>query len=278
MIGFFSVVLGGLTIVVVVILCKNQSAEIKSFFLPGLILKLLSGITLGLVYTYYYPVGDTFGFFSDAQVLVDLARSNPGEYLSFLWQGDGSEAWASSLINSQIRSLFLVKVLSLITMFSFGNYWVASLYFSLISFVASWYVIRKLILHFPKGKWAAVVAFLFVPSFVFWSSGIVKESLAMAALMFLSGFYIASLRKDKLAIWEWITALIALIFLWNLKYYWAAIFVPVALTTLFFVRWLLPRIPKLRIGFEYILWLAVFCSVMLLASNIHPNFYLSRFL
>ncbi len=43
---------------------------LRVFYWPALTLKLGSGILLGLLYTYYYSVGDTFGFFQVAALLA----------------------------------------------------------------------------------------------------------------------------------------------------------------------------------------------------------------
>lgn len=256
----------------------SQDADLKPFFATGLFVKILAGIGVGLVYTYYYSAGDTFGFFNDAQTLSSFLKKAPGKYFDFLIQGDRSYALADELLNSERRSLFLVKNLSLISMLSFNNYWVTSVAFSTVSFLGCWYAFRKITDQFPEGKWAAILSFLLVPSFVFWSSGIIKESLSIAALMFLVGFIVQLLSGEKNKLWEWIVALTAVVFLWKLKYYWAALFMPAAVTTILLVRFIIPVINSRNKAYEVLLWLIIFGFIVLGASNIHPNFYLSRFL
>jgi len=257
---------------------KTQPAKLKAFFLPGLVLKIAAGIFLGVIYTFYYKVGDTFGFFEDARVVNGLIGSGITEYINFIVNGDESSAIASSLANTQTRSLFMVKVLSVVSLFSFNNYWVASIYFSLVSFSGSWYLIKKINSIFPNGVDAAVVAFLFVPSFVFWSSGIIKESLAIGALLFLSGLYLATVRKERLVWWEWIVGALSLWILWGFKYYWAVLFMPAALSTIIVVRLVQPLAANMTRVASLTVWLIVFLTIILLASQLHPNFFLSRFL
>jgi hypothetical protein len=135
-----------------------------------------------------------------------------------------------------------------------------------------------MIVHFPEGRWSGLVSFLFVPTFIFWSSGIIKESLSVAALMYLTGFTIALVFKEKSKLWEWVLAAIAVLFLWKLKYYWAALFIPAAFTTVLLIRLIIPVLPTRSKVFETLLWISVFGLIVLGGSNIHPNFYLSRFL
>lgn len=273
-----SVLLSGLVGALIFKIYKASHQDVKQFFLPALAFKLLAGVCLGLIYTFYYTVGDTFGFFDDAQQLVRLFQNDLGGYINFIWSGDASSELGSTLINVQFRSLFLVKILSVVLLGSFNNYWMASLYFSLSSFLGSWYLLTKIQFYFSKGTGAAVISFLFIPSFIFWSSGIIKESLAIGALMFLAGCYVQIINKASARWWEWLTALVSIIVLWNLKYYWAALFIPSAITSIVVVRIILKWIPKLNRISETITWITLFCCIVLAASTIHPNFYLSRFL
>ncbi|MBX2913113.1 MAG: hypothetical protein M9954_06160 [Cyclobacteriaceae bacterium] len=256
----------------------RQDREWRLVFLAGMLLKILAGIGVGLVYTYYYTSGDTFGFFEDAQVLDAAIQKNPWGYFDFLLNGDRFSEWAAGLANLQPRSLFLVKNLSLVARVSFGNYWLSSIFFSLVSFLGCWYAVKKFALHFPAGKWAAAIAFLFVPSFVFWGSGIIKESLSVGALMFLAGIAVGVACHGKSKPWEWMVAAITVLYLWNLKYYWAALFVPAATTTLLMARVIVPLAHLHHKVFEKVLWAMLFGFTILLASRIHPNFYLGRFL
>ncbi|MBZ0244415.1 MAG: hypothetical protein K8H85_00560 [Cyclobacteriaceae bacterium] len=278
MILIISVLFWGMFIFFLAKLFLGQGKALKPFFIGGLLIKSLAGICVGLVYTYYYSAGDTFGFFSDAQLLNTFFYKMPSDYFNFILFGDQFSDITNGLLNEEGRSLFLIKNLSLVSLVSFDNYWVSSIAFSIISFLGCWYALDKVIAHFPEGKWAAVISFLFVPTFVFWSSGIIKESLAVAALMFLAGFLLTMVYKAKSKPWEWFFAFIAILFLWKLKYYWAALFIPTAITTVLLVRLVLPVVPGRNKLFETLLWIVVFGFIVLGASNIHPNFYLSRFL
>ncbi len=72
----------------------KQQTVLRSFYWFALIFKVSCGISLGLLYTYYYSSGDTFNFFKDGSLLSALARNDFGEYARFLWSGDDSfAAW-----------------------------------------------------------------------------------------------------------------------------------------------------------------------------------------
>lgn len=274
------VLLFGVHFIIIFFLCflfwRRQDEPLRLYFWPALVLKLTAGIALGLVYKYHYIAGDTFGFFEDAVKLTELFRSTPGTYFNFLIAGDESNHISYLLLKTQSRSLFLVKIVSLVAICTRDNYWITSLYFSLVSFCAAFLLYHKVSTAFPATKLAAAIAFLFFPSVVFWSSGIIKESLALAGLFVLVRVYITLLTNSKLSWWEYFLAPIAAIIVWNLKYYWIAVFIPVSITTL--LIHVITLRTKLRSSTRILIWVATFLVVCFGVTLVHPNFYLENFL
>ena len=251
---------------------------LRSYYWPALLMKLGAGIFLGLIYTYYYSVGDTFGFFQDAVLLSKLARDNPLTYLSFLLNGDESFAIWPDLIFTQPRSLFFAKLISVFSFITLDNYWLTAVYFSFLSFAASWFLVTTIVKLFPGGAMAAVIAFLFFPSVVFWGSGIIKECAALSCLCFLVCIFIKQWKNVRVPVIQWLLAIWALWILWNLKYYYAAVFVPVVVTAYAIHAFVGPKLKLERARSEIIAWAIIFVVPLFLVSLIHPNFYPERFL
>lgn len=256
---------------------RKEQTSLRKFFFPALLLKLAAGIVLGLVYTYYYTVGDTFNYFNDGVKLASLARADIASYLSFLWSSDESSPVWRELIYTQPRAMFLSKITSLFCVLTADNYWVISLYFSSISFFCSWLLLKKIIAIHPPAELAAVISFLFFPSVVFWSSGVIKESIAVASLFLLCFIFIKIFRNEKLHAMEWILTFLSLWLLWNLKYYYLAVFLPVVITTLM-TKLLLSRLKLKNTFLKVGLWGLLFIIPLLLVSILHPNFYPERFM
>jgi hypothetical protein len=243
-------------------------------FWPALAAKLLAGIALGLVYFQYYGTGDTLHYFNDGSTLAALAKNDAGAYVEFLWSSQPSQP-LHGLQFQEPRALFMVKAVSVLSLVSFNNYWLIALYFSLISFLGSWFLVKQLWLHFPGREAPAAVAFLFFPSLVFWSSGVIKESLAMAALFFLTGMFLKLWFSERVPLYQWLVLLLAAWVAWHLKYYFAAIFFAVTITSLlykFLVRMLRPA----RFTTEVFAWLLLFIIPLAVVMASRPNFYPSR--
>ena len=60
-----------------------EKSSLRKFFWPALLLKLIAGICLGLVYTYYYSIGDTFLYFQDGVSLATSSKNGFGILFQF---------------------------------------------------------------------------------------------------------------------------------------------------------------------------------------------------
>jgi hypothetical protein len=182
----------------------------------------------------------------------------------------------SQLTNFQARSLFLVKIMSVFSWMGGNSYWVSAAWFSFISFLASWYLFLVVTAQFKDSWFAASVSFLFFPSIAFWGSGLVKETIALAGIYFISGLFLKFIFNQKTGWFEWLLALFSFWVTWNLKYYWAALFGVVLVTYL--LVFLISKRSLIIQKHKIIAWMIVFVSLCGGASLLHPNFYMSRFL
>lgn len=252
---------------------KNEQTSLRLFFWPALALRVAAGVAFGVLYNYYYGIGDTLAYFHDAEHLVDLAQQNPLAYLRFLWATDLSHDIFSELLFTQPRALFFSKLTSVFCLFTGTNYWITGLYFSFIAFVFSWYLVRIIVNQFSIVA-PAVFAFLFFPSILFWTSGIIKEALALPALFFIVGVFLKLYQRDKISLWEWTLLPLTLWLLWNLKYYYLAVLLPVLITLL--VLRLTPAIQLRSWPVKVLIACGIFIVPVYVVSLLHPNFYPER--
>jgi len=123
----------------------------------ALLLKVAAGIALGLIFHYYYQDGDTLTFF-------EAVRTGAQEH------------------TREPRTEFFLSFLRPLVKVSGNSYWITTIYLSFLSFLGFWYAACTLSQSYNSYRWVIAVSFLWLPSVVFWSSGIIKDSLANAAL------------------------------------------------------------------------------------------------
>ncbi|MDX1629003.1 MAG: hypothetical protein R3345_09915, partial [Fulvivirga sp.] len=193
---------------------------LKPFFIPALTYHLAAGILFGLLYKYYYGFGDTLNFFEEGLKYTQIARHDLKEFLGLLFSDD---VVSDSMYGNQPRAHFMSKLTSVFVLLTGESYWLTTVYFTFFSFIGIW-VFSEAVMETYETKTSAVLL-LFFPSLTFWSVGISKESIAMLALgvllMLLLRHYHGSRSVSLLTI---VKALIMLLLLWKVKYYYAGVF------------------------------------------------------
>lgn len=250
------------------------NSPLRLYFFPALVVKLAAGIALGLLYFVYYGGGDTLIYHHDAAVLASLARQNFPEYVRAL-SGSYPEGLDLTYIHQE-RALLTAKVFSVIHLLTGSNYWLSSCYVSFLSFICLFKLAGRLATFRPGLQIAAALAFLFWPSFVFWTSGLLKESLAMICIAWVAASFLPYiLAGEKLKWTEVMVSLILLLFLLQIKYYYAGLLVPV-LACLLFALWTV-RFFGLKESCGRAIFLICLGGGVATASLLHPNLYFSRF-
>ncbi len=256
---------------------SRQSKENKIVFVLALAAKLFAGTALGWIYfSYYEGQGDTISYWHDGKLIAERMLSDPYGAWKFFWDESPDPQYIPEIINPMPRSFFFSKISGILAVLASGNYWVMAGILSFISFLGAWLLFLKTVHFFPSARLPAAIAYLFFPSAVFWSSGLIKESLGLASVFLLSGLLLTTIQHRRIRVWEGIGALLALWMGWSLKYYWMGIFLPLALSSWAVVN-IIRYKPKLA-RFDLPIAAGCFFLLLLIATSIHPNFYPTRFL
>ncbi len=265
---------------------RSAGQPLHTFFWWALSAKILAGISIGWLYLYYFPYqGDTFAYFDDAARLAAFAKQEPSMYVKVLFFPiSGAESFLATLpLWEQPRAFFMVKLVSILCLFTFSNYWLCGMYLSLFCFYALWKVANLLAQLFPESFMAAAIAFLLLPSVVFWSAGLTKESIAIACIACIVSHFIqykfaAALSGKAPTLLSWILLPVYVFLLWNLKYYYLAALLPALLA--YIVTDLLTKhsLADNRLGLQAGILIFIFGSILLGASFLHPSLHLSHFL
>jgi hypothetical protein len=259
---------------------KTTDSPLSKFYWWALGWKTLTCIFVGVIYIYYYnSIGDTLLFQAYSSQLTDVFFANPGEFFRIFFFDEFSEAMD---ILNEPRVLYFVKILSLLNILTFKNYWISSLYLSLFSFMGTWMLANTIIKIFNTPLLATAFSFLFFPSFVFWTSGILKETFVIGAMNFIIAFSLQYIHlKRKLRITEVFLLIVLLYFSWKIKFYNILITLPIIVTyyLLILITKKFPVIKKTLLN--SLLFLAIFSLLVLSAILVNPVLsisYLSRIL
>lgn len=147
-----------------------------------------------ILQNYFFPEGYHFyrSFLSDPERINTFFES-------------GKEMTASLIANPRHLGYFsdegnfmAIKVTTLFCFFGFGKYMVVSLLFAMLAFTGIWKLFNFFLDQYPTLGKELAIAILFLPTLTFWSSGILKDSLAIGAIgWFTYSGYQLFYRKKK---------------------------------------------------------------------------------
>jgi hypothetical protein len=160
----------------------------RKFFFSALTLRIIGAVAVGLIYQFYYSGGDTFNFHTHgSRHIWEAFLDSPSKGIQMLLSGGKHQesfyAYSSRIyFFSDPASFFVIRVAALVDLFTFSTYSGTAVVFAVISFIGSWMLFLTFYNKYPElYRWIAAGT-LFIPSVFFWGSGILKDTLVLAAL------------------------------------------------------------------------------------------------
>jgi hypothetical protein len=267
---------------------KFKHEPLRQYYDAALVLKIAAGISLALIYLFYYNmIGDTFDLYERSTKLTSIFWNEPKEFLKIFFfnshypqcNGCDKDLILGFSIQKDPRTIFYIKVLSIVNIFTFSNFWITSVYLSFFSFLGFYQLSNSILKIFNISKIAVALSFLFFPSVLLWSSGVMKESIVMGSMAFLICIVLQWLYKlEKVSLKKVLFLLLVAFIVFKVKYYYFAILIPV-LASFSFVKIVQERNRRIAEStlLQLLLFLAAFGGITLAVSRLHPNLNLDYF-
>ncbi len=167
-------------------------AGIERKWLNGLfILKVAAGAAVGWISANYYGEGNDYWTLNKYGIEeTHLLKLDPREFFFSLFRThydnyDGFFTSVGSFWND-LKNNIIIKFLAVCNLASGGNYYINSLFFSFISFFGHIALFRIFFSLKPQRKWIIVAGAFLIPSTLYFSSGIHKDSIIFTALAVFS--------------------------------------------------------------------------------------------
>ncbi len=189
-------------------LFRNSDLTVRGMSLLFL-LKLTFSISLVLVYTYYYTdrgLADIYKYFDDGNTIYESVSTHPRaafkvitgigfdhadpEIRSVLANTHHFDKKDDSFFDSNHR--LIIRTNAVLRYFSYGSIYIHSLFFCFLSFMGLMALYRALRLFFERNTGRILIIPIFlIPSILFWSSGLLKETLI---IFFLGMLFFTSMK------------------------------------------------------------------------------------
>lgn len=176
---------------------------LKHYHRMGFWVKALAVIPFAL-FNSIISLGDSYGLYQlEGAHIYKLILHSPTNIhwifapgLEYDQSGLLGNTWNSGYCKDT-NNFAIVRIVSVLSFLTFARYIVNCLVFSMISYSGVWRLYRFFYEQFPHLHKQLAIAILFLPTFVFWSSGILKDPLCTGAMGWLTYAVYEAFYKKK---------------------------------------------------------------------------------
>ncbi len=211
----------------------------RVYFIPALTVKIVSAISLGLIYQFYYGGGDTFSYHTHGSRLIwEAFMDSPFKGLKLLFNSGNDYVniypYASRIIFfADPSSYAIVKIAAIFDLFTFSSYSATAILFSVFSFIGMWMFFLTFYAQYPYlHRWLALAAF-FIPSVFFWGSGLLKDTITLGCLGMATHQIYKIFIDSNASSYRWLVLALALYLIYVIKIYILLTFIPAAILWVF---------------------------------------------
>lgn len=217
------------TLLFILLIYKLQFFSIerlsRKLIISIFILKIFFGIGLGLIYAHYYPekdkYADTYKYFNASYAIYESFFINKIHFIELLTRFDFRETihlkpyvekiellfrdqaietynfsdYQNHLWMYVIKNHIIIRYNAILRFFSFGNYYVHVVFSCFLSLVGLTALFKVFNSGFINNSIPLKISFFFIPSVLFWGSGVLKEPILLFAIgMFLYILHFGSIK------------------------------------------------------------------------------------
>lgn len=211
----------------------------RKYFFPALALKIAAALILGFLYQYYYDGGDTYNYHTYGSRLIwEAFMDSPLKGLTLIFSNGnylpGIYQYASRIIFFQDpASFFVVQVSAMFDLITFSSYSATAILFSIISFAGGWALFLAFYKRSPEMHVWQAVATLFIPSVIFWGSGLMKDTLTFSAIGFLTYSIGSIFFKKRISLPALLILCVSVWVLFSVKKYILLCYIPAVILWVF---------------------------------------------
>ena len=210
---------------------NNSNPVLKYYHNQGFWIKIFVVLVFA-IFNWKISIGDSFVLYQvEGKNLYDLILKDPA---NFKWIFSAAKDFDETLLKDPWNKGYLlgeanfmvVRFVTIISFITMGKYLLTNLVFGLLAFSGAWKLFLFFYEQYPHLHRKFAIAILYLPTFVFWSSGILKDSICIAAIGWITySLYQIFIRRAEL-IKSIILTLVFGYFIWVIKPYILISYVP----------------------------------------------------
>lgn len=237
------------------------------------LLKVMAGIFYGWIGIYYGQMAqmiDTWAYHVESLSEYKLLTSDPVEFFTNLFHSPYEKGYSNFLTSqnswwNDVKANFLIKILAIFNLFSFGNYYINIIFYSFISFFGPIAIYRVMADVFPGRKFILLIAVFLAPSFIYWTSGLHKEGLIFLGLALMIYHFYFGFKENRFSLTRTLVILFGFALVLILRNFLILPLLPPLFAWMLCQR--LKWSPVLVFSSVFLIWILLFFT----AKYLHPS-------
>jgi len=211
---------------------NKKNFLVANYFLGSYFLRILGGMAFACVYAFYYGGGDTLNYHHDSTIISGALRNSPLQGIELLFTSPNLkntntyEYVIRMVFKSDPAAHFISALAAVFNLITFDSFLATTICFSLLGFWGNWQLFKTLCKLYPSLHRQIAIGCLYLPSILFWTSGLMKDTLCTVALCFLFSAIVQIYALKNSTLRNYLIAIISIWVLYTLKIYILICFIP----------------------------------------------------
>jgi len=206
---------------------KNKVEQpLYKWYTRGLMVKLFGAIAVCLIYQFYYAGGDTTNYYQTTEAIWNLSHKDISVFFDVVFGNNSRENYSyfDSTTGYPVfwvddKALFVSRLLVPLSFLSMHSFVIMAVLLAWICYTGIWRLFLLFNSQFPQLQKQFAISILFIPSVVFWGSGLLKDTITLSAVgWYTYHFYYFFIRKEY-KVWSLIFVFVAAFLLIAIKPY-----------------------------------------------------------
>jgi hypothetical protein len=238
------------------------------------LVKILGGLAIGWISYHLYDVkNDYWDMNRQGWDEYQLLWNNPKEYLTNIFKSGYQNGYGGLFDSFQsfwndLRNNIIIKLISVCDLFSRGNYYINSLFFNFCCFLGHIAFYRIFIQIYKKQQLGVIICCFFLPSLLYFSSGIQKDGIVFSVLGALCFAVYTSLQSNTISFKRLFVIILSLPMLFLIRSYVLINIVPALIIWVLVEKYKWKPLRSFIIG--YIVAGLIFFNISSLFHSIDP--------
>lgn len=253
---------------------RFENPVLKKYHKQGFWIRVISSIAFTVFFVYLTPGDSTSLYYPEGYHLYRLILNNPVHNFHLLFTSgvnyDENLLAVPENINSfKIESNFLIaRLVTVCCFFTFGKYLLINLCFSMLAYSGIWRLYKFFYAHYPELHKKLAITIIYLPSLVFWSSGVLKDPVCICMLGWVTYALYSIFEKWQFSAKHIIAAIIAAYTLYVVKVYIIICYLPFLLLYLVVINIQRLKSQVIKMAFGVVILAGIIFGIFQLADTL----------